>query len=204
MKKVTKYAVIDQEKCNGCKTCYSICPVLAIRMENKRASVIGDRCLGCSNCEQRCPEYAIAMVPLEKPFLVGLDVNKFDQQRIMEFCMKAKFHPDQVICFCTGSRAGEIAAAILDGAKTPEDISLKTGVRTGCKVLCIEPVLRLLQAAGIEPQKPDGYQWTGITSTLWELSEEVKKKYGSRGFYFDADREFLERNLSYESKKGGR
>jgi Fe-S-cluster-containing hydrogenase component 2 len=203
MKKVTKYAVIDLEKCNGCKTCYYICPVLAIRMENKKASLIKEKCMGCGNCEQRCPQYAITMVPLSEPFLVGLYMNKFDQSKIMDICMKAKFHPDQVICFCTGTRAAEIAAAIIEGAQSPEEVSLKTGARTGCKVLCIEPILRLLRAAGIEPRKPNGYQWTGITSTLWEISEEVKKKYAARGFYFDSDKEFLDGNLAYELKKGG-
>ncbi len=79
-----------------------------------------------------------------------------------------------------------------------------TGTRTGCKVLCIEPVLRQLQAAGIEPQKPDGYQWCGLTTTLWELNAKVKEKYAKRGFYFDADKDFLEGNLAYESRKEGK
>lgn len=203
MKKVTKCAVIDQEKCNGCKTCYFICPVLAIRMENKKAFIINDKCMGCGNCEQRCPQYAITMLPLSKPFSVGLDVSKFNYSEILNICMKAKFHPEQVICFCTGTRAAEIAAAIIDGAQSPEEVSLKTGARTGCKVLCIEPILRILLAAGVEPKKPEGYQWVGVTSTLWDINEEVKRKYAARGFYFDADKEFLDGNLAYELKKGG-
>ncbi|MHB8916787.1 MAG: 4Fe-4S dicluster-binding protein [Desulfocucumaceae bacterium] len=204
MKKVTKLAVVDHEKCTGCKICYFICPVLAIKMESRKAVIIEDQCLGCSNCEQRCPQYAVEMVPREEPLAVGLDLSRFDYAVVMDMCAKAKFHPEQVICFCTGTRAGEIAAAILDGARTPEEVALKTGARTGCKVLCIEPVLRQLYAAGIEPPKPDGFQWCGVTATLWDLSEEVKAKYTSRGFYFDADRDFLDGNLAYELKKGGK
>jgi hypothetical protein len=30
------------------------------------------------------------------------------------------------------------------------------------------------------------------------VSEEVRQKHRNRGFYFDADREFLEANLRYE------
>jgi len=204
LKRVTKLAVVDQEKCSGCRICYSICPVMAIKTENKKAIIIEEKCLGCSNCNQRCPQNAVKMVPREEPVIIKTETEKFDQEKITEICTKAKFHPEQVICFCTGTRAGEIAAAILDGAKTPEEVALKTGARTGCKVLCIEPVLRILYAAGIDVQKPDGYQWCGITATLWDLSEEVKQKYGTRGFYFDEDREFLDQNLNYELKRGGK
>ena len=34
-------------------------------------------------------------------------------------CKKANVHPKQIICYCTNTTAGEIAAAILKGAKTP-------------------------------------------------------------------------------------
>lgn len=110
-------AVIDRQKCNGCKTCYSICPVLAIKMENKVATIVADKCLGCSNCEQRCPRYAVLMVTRNQSLVIGIDTAQFDGDQIHELCAKAKFHPEQVICFCTGTRAGEIAAAIIAGPR---------------------------------------------------------------------------------------
>ena len=82
-----------------------------------------------------------------------------------------------------------VAAAILDGADTPEEISSRTGIRTGCTIECIQPILRLLEAAGIQPKpNPDGWQWYGETVTAWTMPEKVKQKYASRGFYFDEDR----------------
>lgn len=203
MKTITSLAVVNVEKCVGCKVCYSICPVLAIKMENKKAVIAESKCFGCGNCEQRCPKYAITMVPRSEPKVVQMSVEGFSKETITDLCAKAKYHPEQVVCFCTGARAGEIAAAIMDGARTPEEVSMKTGARTGCKVLCIEPIIRLLYAAGITPEKPDGIQWCGKTATLWDLSEEIKEKYASHGFYFDADKDFLDTNLSYELRKGG-
>ena len=32
-----------------------------------------------------------------------------------------------------------------------------------------------------------------MTVTAWDMPEEVKEKYNSRGFYFDEDRELLDR-----------
>lgn len=149
--------------------------------------------MGCSNCEQRCPVYAISMAARTTAKIAGVDVGKHDADKIREICNKAQYHPEQVICFCTGTRAGEIAAAILEGARSPEDVAVSTGARTGCKVLCIEPVLRLLSAAGIEPPKPNGYQWCGHTVTLWTMSEEVRRKFDGDCYHLENDKKFIEK-----------
>lgn len=192
MKVVNMIAEIDLEKCKGCRTCEKVCPVVAIHMENKKAVVDARQCRGCGACEQRCPEYAVCMVKLEQPVVVKVDVDTVDYGRIKELCNSAKLHPEQIICYCTATRAEEVAAAILKGAKSPEEISSATGVRTGCKVECIQPMLRLLEAAGIKAEPPEnGWQWYGRTVTVWEIPEEVKQKYASRGFYFDEDIKLL-------------
>ena len=194
MKTVNLLAVIDKEKCIGCKTCPKVCPVLAIKMEDRLAVIDDDVCRGCNACEQRCPVYAISMVKREQPFDVKVDVSSVDYALIEDLCRKAKFNPEQLICYCTATRAEEIAAAIILGADTPEKLSLLTGARTGCKVECIQPLLRLLEAAGVKPQPPEGgWQWYGKTVTVWDISEEVKQKYASRGFYFDEDIKLLDR-----------
>jgi len=197
MKHITVTPVVDPEKCKGCKTCVKVCPVLAMEVENKLAIVDVERCRGCGDCEQRCPDYAITMVLRDDPVIARVDMEGLDYQEIANLCRKARFHPEQVVCYCTATRADEVAGAILRGAKSPDDISYMTGMRTGCKVECIQPILRLLEAAGIEPKPtPGGWQWYGRTITAWEIPEEVKKKYGSRGFYFDEDIDLLNRIIS--------
>lgn len=194
MKLVTLLPVVDSEKCKGCRTCERVCPVVAIKMKKKLAVIDVDRCRGCANCEQRCPEYAITMITREKPVLAKVDISGLDYEKIRELCLKAHFHPEQIVCYCTGTRAQEVAGAILLGAKSPEDISYMTGIRTGCKVECIQPALRLLEAAGVEPERvPGGWQWYGRTVTAWQIPDQVKKKYASRGFFFDEDIELLNR-----------
>ena len=194
MKLVTLMPVVDPEKCMGCHTCEKVCPVVAISTQEKLAVIDLERCRGCADCEQRCPEYAIRMIKREPPVVAQVSLDGLDYEEITKLCRKANFHPEQVVCYCTGTRADEIAAAIMLGAKSPDDISYMTGIRTGCKVECIQPILRLLEAAGIEPKPvPGGWQWYGRTITAWEIPEAVKKKYASRGFYFDEDIEILNR-----------
>lgn len=196
MKPVNKYAEVDAEKCNGCKTCSSVCPTLAMKVVDRKAKVDLDRCLGCSGCEQRCPRYAIKMVPRKEVKWVGVDASKYDRDRIWEICMNAKIHPESIVCCCSGTRAKEIAAAIIAGARSPEDISLMTGARTNCKVVCIEGLLRLLVGAGITPTPPPdgGIQWVGLTPDLWSISDDVKKKYSR--YYLEDDCEFLDKCLA--------
>ncbi len=193
---VRTLAVVDPELCTGCTICDRVCPTLAIVTDRKKhlAAVEDSLCTGCPACEQRCPEGAIHMVVREKPYTIGVEVRPEDRERIAEICRRARFHPEQLVCYCTATRADEVVAAILGGAHTPELISARTGVRTGCTVECQQPMLRLLHAAGHDPKPPPGgWQWYGTTVTAWEIPEETKRKYNERGFYFDSDIEILER-----------
>ena len=194
MKHVTLKAVVDQELCIGCKLCEKVCPVYAISVVDKKATLQDDhKCRGCANCADRCPRYAIKMVERDDPFDVGVDVSQFDPEKIREICKRAHLNPEQVLCYCVGTRAEEVAAALLSGATTPEEVSSMTGMRTGCTIECIQTILRLLEAAGIQPKPdPNGWQWYGETVTAWTMPEEVKAKYASRGFYFDEDRKLLD------------
>ena len=202
MKKVTLLPRVNNDRCKACHTCEKVCPVLAIKVKQRKAVVDADRCRGCANCEQRCPFNAITMTKRDKAFEVGVDVKSVDYKDIIDLCVKAHLHPEQTICYCVGVRAEEVAAAILKGAKTPEEISLETGIRTGCTIECIQPILRLLDAAGykLEPIE-GGWQWYGKTATAWDLSKEVKEKYSSRGFYFEEDRKVLDKIID-GCKKG--
>lgn len=194
MKRVTLLAEVQHDLCTGCKICEKVCPVLAIKVTDKKSNVKADECRGCTNCESRCPFYAIKMIKREEPFTIGLDASKYDQKVIRELCEKAHVNPEQILCYCVGVRAEEVAAAILEGAKTPEEISSMTGIRTGCTIECVQPLLRMIDAAGIELKRiENGWQWYGITPTAWTIPEEVIKKYSKRGFYFEEDKELLDR-----------
>lgn len=168
MKRVTMVAKVDPEICRGCKICEKVCPVYAIHVTDKKAYSDPEKCMACANCADRCPFYAITMVKREIPFDVGVDVTKFDQQKIRDLCSKAHFNPEQILCYCVGTRAEEVAACLLDGATTPEEVSSRTGMRTGCTIECIQPCCAwfrpretsftpiLTVSSGMAPPSPHG------------------------------------------------
>lgn len=158
-------------------------------------------CTGCSRCQERCPAYAINLFTLERRKVLEVDWTQVPYQQIEELCSRVHMHPQEVLCYCTGTRAREVAASIILGAKTPEEISTRTGVRTGCGVECIQPVLRLLTAAGIKLGKAPGHQWYGLTPTLWDLPEEVIGNPEYKKFYFDEDRELMEKIAEAKGSK---
>lgn len=203
MKVISLKAVVDLDKCIGCGICAKVCPAVAIAVTDRKASINEADCRGCAGCEQRCPVYAIKMVKLEQPYTVSVDISDVPYEQIERLCVEAKLNPEQIICYCTTTRAEEVAGAIIKGAKTPEELSRATGIRMGCKVECIQPVLRLLNAAGITPERPSGYQWYGLTPTIWDIPEDVKAKYNSRGFYFEEDIKLLNKvaNAKPEGRK---
>lgn len=159
------------------------------------------RCLGCSNCEQRCPHQAISMARRDEPLVVGVNIETVDASQIRDLCRKARFNPEQIVCYCTETRAMEIAAAILKGAKNPAEIGAMTGAGSGCSVECIQPMLRFLEAAGIDPGSPQGTQWYGRTATVWEISKDVTEKVSYGKFHFDDDRNLLNRILEEGRKE---
>ena len=117
------------------------------------------------------------MIERPEPLQVGVDLAGVSKAAVAEICEAAHMYPDQVICCCHRVQAKEIAAAILKGAKTPEDISRATGARTGCGVLCIAGALRLLKAAAVELTKAPGYQWNGADVSIWQITPELRQKY---------------------------
>ncbi len=195
MKVVNVHAKVNMKRCEGCKTCEMVCPVYAIKVKKKdkeiQVDIDDNKCVGCWNCEQRCPEHAIEMMPCE-PYVLRTDVSQFDYKKIESLCRKAHFHPKQVVCYCTASRAEELAAAILAGAKSPDAIVLATGIGAGCGIECNQPIQRFLEAAGLSYMRPKlSWQWYGLTITAWEVTPEVKGNYPV--FHFEDDRKLLDR-----------
>ena len=202
MKVVNVLSQVIPELCKGCKTCQMVCPVYAVAVSREggkpRVDIDLKKCVGCWNCEQRCPEHAIRMVPCE-PYTLTTDVSRFDYGEIQALCRKARFHPQQVVCYCSASRAEELAAAILGGAKTPDAVVLATGIGAGCGIECNQPVQRFLEAAGVRFERvKESYQWYGRTATVWEVSPEVKDKHAT--FRFAEDRELMDRIVDAPAK----
>ncbi|MEE8398897.1 MAG: 4Fe-4S dicluster domain-containing protein [Desulfobacterales bacterium] len=184
-KRVRMVAEIRGEKCTGCRLCEQVCPTVAITMRKRRADeprpehgpgkllavIQGDACYNAQACFEICPERAIVMHELEAPFDIGVDMEKTDRAAVNELCAKAGYTASREICLCTTTTAGELAAAILAGADTPEKLSLMTGARTGCLELCQQPMLDMLRAAGhtdMARNPVTGFQWYGRSATLWD------------------------------------
>lgn len=183
-KRITMVAEIIGENCTGCNKCVLTCPTLAISMRPRRpdepgpgrnpniAEVAGDVCYNAQNCMELCPDDAIVMRRLEEPFEVGTEPPQASAEEIGQLCMQVGMLPDMLTCICTNTTAGELAASILDGAHTPEDVAIKTGARTGCAEICLDPILRMLAAAGhgdAPPNPRNGYQWYGIPGKLMDF-----------------------------------
>lgn len=175
-----KVRIID-EACIGCQRCVSVCPSGALEMQEKLAVLEESRCVGCMKCVEQCIPYgAIEMLPVEEPRDLGIPKEEWDLTKVNELCAGARVDPDQVICVCTGTTAGEVAAAIAKGIHEPEDIVHATGVRSLCGWLCLTPVMRLLEAAGVElgrPEKDSRIYEQGTKVAIWNISDEVDAKY---------------------------
>jgi Fe-S-cluster-containing hydrogenase component 2 len=189
MKIVRFLSQVDEDKCTGDKRCEHVCPTLAIRVIDQKAEVDEKSCVACSKCVDACREHAISMVPRVRPLTIGLNPEEVDQQELWELCFKALLHPEQPICVCSGTLAKEAAAAVLKGAKSPEEVTLMTGARSGCGMYCMSPVLKLLKAHGVEIAPPEGYQWYDVTIGLWDIPEEVARKYPA--YRIEEDKKFM-------------
>jgi ferredoxin/bacterioferritin-associated ferredoxin len=188
MVEIKYVAQVNEEVCTGCGTCENVCPTEAIKLVDKKAHVDPQKCLACPNCTGMCPVDAIVKVSRSEPLVMGVNASEVDQQAIHDLCKKAHLHPHQWLCLCTATRVREGAAAILKGARTPEEISLMTGVRSGCTVYCFQTMMRLLKAHGVEIKPPEkGYRWYDSTQSLWDVPEEVIQQHP--GHFLEEDKD---------------
>ena len=179
---VRMVAEIVGERCTGCALCVYVCPTIAIELRPRRPDEPGPgrriaeldevACYNAQNCLEICPEDAIVMHRLPEPFTVGVDIDSVDTEAVTALCATAGVGAKQLICMCAETTGGELAAAILLGARSPEAVSIATGARTGCTELCLQPILAQLAAAGHgdEPRRPArGFQWYGRAAAALDL-----------------------------------
>jgi len=186
-------AEVDPTKCIGDRICERVCPTGAIRVVEKKAVVDGKKCASCFKCMDYCEEEAISVVPRAEPVILRVDPSGVDPDELQALCGKAHLRPEDVICPCTLTRADEVAAAILMGARSPEDLSVMTGVRTACGMWCMSLILELLRAHGIDTTPPKGASWYDVDAALWNLSDAVVRKYPE--FRLEEARRRLEEGL---------
>lgn len=172
---------VISEKCTGCNLCSRVCPTAAITLRDRLPSENGSSrkiveidtgtCYNAQRCLELCPDDALRMVQLPMPFMVGFDMALADGAAVTALCARTGIPALAPVCPCTGTTMGELAAAVLAGADTPEKLSLATGVRTGCSELCMHPVLAILGAAGhagMPKHSAKGYQSYAIAPTLFQ------------------------------------
>ena len=185
---------LDEDKCVGDRFCVNVCPTGAIEMVNKKAVVDETKCAACLHCFDACGEGAIMVLERPEQLILSTDTAEVDPADISHLCSRADLDPEERICLCMDIRAREVAAAILKGASSPEEVSATTGVRTSCGMWCMAPVQRLLQAHGgaLEPRK--GHRWYPIETGLWNIPDEVARKYPEYSIAEDIE-QFRERTL---------
>lgn len=193
MKKVYIMSQVDEDKCIGDKICENVCPTGAIKVIKRKARVDENRCAACLKCLDMCNEGAIRMVPRKQPLTMAVDPLGVNQDELQALCHRARFDPEDAICLCTLTKAKEVAAAILKGAKTPEEVTLMTGIRTSCGMWCMTPILRLLKANGVETSSHKGYRWYDVDANLWHLPESVSQKYPE--YYIEEDKKLYNEDM---------
>ena len=180
MRTVYQIALVDESLCCGDTICVAVCPTGAIRMVDAIATIDDGKCAACRRCEDVCPRSAIRIVKRSTPMTLGVfpeTLDTVDREHVFQLCEKAGMSPDEPVCLCTLTRARDIAAVIILGAKTPKEVSLMTGVRTYCAMWCGAPIQRLLLAHGLDFKAEENQETYPIKAALWNLPEEMNHKY---------------------------
>lgn len=195
MRKVIMVSTVAPEKCVGCGFCITRCIFDAIHIgEDHKAIINENTCMGCIGCLDICPNQAISTKMLDEPRMVETRTDDVDPKEIAALCRKVGRDPERIICQCSRTKAKEVAAAIIKGAKTVAEVGAVTGIKVTCQMHCTMPVLDMLEAYGYE-QKPtdnNGAKFYKCGVRLDTLSDEILEKYPQ--YYLKEDLEAFKQN----------
>jgi ferredoxin len=150
VKAVNQVVKIVDENCTGCYRCERTCPTGAISMVGPRKGALAvvnePTCIACFRCIDVCDDDAITIAELDEPNVVGTKARDFDPAEVRELCARAGMEPDQMACLCSSTKVKELAAAVIGGAETYEQLAIATGAASGCLLYCSVPMRRILTA----------------------------------------------------------
>lgn len=98
----------------------------------------------------------MSMVPRDEPLEIVVEVDA-DGRRAAEALLASAgipVNPQVPICTCTLVSFGDVAAAVVAGASSLEEVCAATGIRSGCGIYCVASALRLLKASGADMTPP--------------------------------------------------
>jgi NAD-dependent dihydropyrimidine dehydrogenase PreA subunit/bacterioferritin-associated ferredoxin len=166
-------ASVDHLRCTGCKLCEPVCPSGAVSVADRVATVDADRCIDCQRCIDRCNhENAIRRLRRPSDVLRYVDQAGTDPREVEELCGKAGILPDLPICGCLRVTGREAVAAVLKGARTPEDLCAMTGLRAGCGLYCVTRIFQVLGACGVQVTEFPDRRWIRLTLSLADIPRE--------------------------------
>jgi ferredoxin len=179
----TVYQSIDvvDENCTGCYRCERVCPTSAITMVGEKrkalAVVDADACIACMRCIDSCDDDAMVIVERDEPVVIEHPTDGADPDAVLDLCRAAGLNPNQLACVCSGTQAKEIAAAVLDGADTFEEVALQTGAQSGCLIYCSVPIRRILRNHTGNAQSTSQVRRYETDHGLLDISPEVAERY---------------------------
>ena len=109
---------ISEERCVGCTRCVNVCPSDALALHGRLAVLEEEKCVGCFKCLEACIGYDAISIKRD-PHPRELTTPITDSASVVELCQAARLEADSIICVCTQTTAGEVAAAILEGSSGP-------------------------------------------------------------------------------------
>lgn len=172
---------IVDDNCTGCYRCERVCPTEAITMVGPRtealAVVDNDNCIACFRCIDSCDDDAMFAVPRDEPLEIVPRFDGLDPHDVLELCRAADLDPDQLACACSGSPTKELAAVILGGATTFEEVALRTGAQSGCLMYCSVPIRRLLLAQTDTAESTARVRRYPVDLALRDVSAEAAARY---------------------------